>query len=101
MEINNNNIIKKALSILDNHDFYYMMSDYEYEKAKRSARASMKYFVEVTNTLPSNLREMMRNLWIAAYEYYACERPCWTSPDITEKKAAYENLKNKVNALVA
>ena len=94
-------IIKRALSILNSHDFYYMMADYGYEKAERSAKASMKYFVEVTNTLPSDLREMMRNLWIAAYEYCACSRPFWTSPDIEEKKAVYENLKNQVNALVA
>ena len=94
-------IIKKALSILNNHDFYYMMVDYGYDKAESSARASMKYFVEVNNTLPSELRELMRNLWIAACDYSACSRPFWTSPDIEEKKAVYENLKNQVNALVA
>ena len=93
--------IKEALSILNNHDFNYSMVDYGYENAVRNAKASMKYFVEVTNTLPSDLREMMRNLWIAAYEYCACSRPFWTSPDIEEKEAIYENLKNQVSALVA
>lgn len=93
--------IRQALSILKTHDFYYMMVESGYDKAKSRARASMKHFVEVTNTLPSELRELMRNLWIATYEYCACSRPFWTSPDIEEKKAVYENLKDQVNALVA
>lgn len=93
--------IRQALSILKTHDFYYMMVESGYDKAKSRAIASMKHFVEVTNTLPSDLRQLMRNLWIAAYEYFACERPFWTSPDINEKKAVYDSLKDQVNALVA
>lgn len=93
--------IKQALSILKSHDFYYMMVDFGYEEAEKRAKESMKLFVKVTNTLPGEMRQLMRDLWTSAYEYFACERPFWTSPDINEKKAAYVSLMNRVNSMIA
>lgn len=93
--------IKKALSILNGHDFYYMMVDYGYATAAENAKSSMLHFVEVTNTLPSDLREILRNLWIATYEWRACFRPMWTADDHKEKENKMKELKAKVESLIA
>lgn len=93
--------IQKALNILDQHDFYYMMVDRGYDAAKESAQANMRFFVKVTNGLPENERQLLRDLWNADYERCRCYRPMWTSPDAKEKEARYEALLAEAKALVA
>ena len=92
--------LKKALSILKEHDFYYMMTDSGYNSAAAKAKASMEDFVKVTNTLPSELRQLMRDLWIATYEWCACFQPMWTSSDHKEKEIKMKYLQSKVESLV-
>lgn len=95
-------IIEKALSILKGHDFYYMMDDYAYTNgAVERAKESMRYFVEVTNSLPSDLRQLLRDLWIATYDWCSCFRPMWTATDHKEKEAKMNELKSKVENLIA
>ncbi len=96
-----NETIKKALSILNGHDFYYMMVDYGYASAEASAKSSMRHFVEVTNTLPSELRLLLRDLWIATYNWCACFRPMWTAEDHKEKEDRKNELQAKVNIILA
>lgn len=92
--------IQNAISILQSHDFYYQMSD-NYRSAHESAEASMKHFVQVTNTLTAEMRQLMRDLWVANYDYYNCMAPFFTAPDIDEKRAHRDALQAKVDALIA
>lgn len=93
--------IKKALSILKNHDFYYMMDDYAYSNgAVERAKASMRNFVKVTDTLPSETRQMLRDLWIATYDWCACFRPMWTASDYKVKEDRMNEIKSKVESLI-
>ena len=93
--------IKQALSILNAHDFYYMMADSSYNTAAENAKASMRQFVKVTDTLPADLRQMLRDLWVATYDWCACFRPMWTAGDHKEKEAKMNRLKTTVESLVA
>lgn len=93
--------IKQALSILDAHDFYYMMADSSYSAAAGRAKASMRQFVKVTDTLPADLRQMLRDLWVATYDWCACFRPMWTASDHKEKEARMNDLKTTVESLIA
>lgn len=93
--------IKQALSILDAHDFYYMMADSSYTTAAERAKASMRQFVKVTDTLPADLRQKLRDLWVATYDWCACFRPMWTASDHKEKEARMNDLKTTVESLIA
>ena len=62
------NKIEKALSILNNHDWYWMMS--ESNSAYGYACGSMKAFVEVVASIEnSTIVKALRDLWTATYEY--------------------------------
>lgn len=62
------NKIEKALSILNNHDWYWMMCDSN--SAYGYARASMRAFVELVATInDAAIVKALRDLWTANYEY--------------------------------
>ena len=62
------NKIEKALSIMRNHDWYWMMS--ETNKAYGYAYCSMKSFVELVATIDNgSIVKAMRDLWLANYEF--------------------------------
>ena len=64
------NIINEALSILRNHDWYWMMADYGYEAKYNAAKASMRSFVSLVKTIDNNnVRDALRNLWMLHYEH--------------------------------
>lgn len=94
-------LIEKALNILKGHDWYYMMVDYGYERARAKAKASRDYFVEVTNEIGGEARELLRALWIATYNHCACFRPCWTSDSEPECKKALEEAQANLNVFLA
>lgn len=63
------NKIEKALSILNNHDWYWMMADYT-NPAYGNAYGSMRAFVEVVASIADNtIAKALRDLWTAKYEY--------------------------------
>ncbi|MCM1220721.1 MAG: hypothetical protein NC301_02845 [Bacteroides sp.] len=96
-----NDIISKALSILKGHDFYWMMDDYAYTNGTmESAKANMKYFVETIKQLPTDLYNLMKNLWMAEYNYCGCFRPCWTSDKAPQYKEKKEKLYAEVEAIL-
>lgn len=95
-------LINKALNILKGHDFYYMMDDYAYTNgAVERAKASMLYFVEVANEIGGEIRETLRALWIATYNYCACFRPFWTSEKAPSYKEEIDTLTAKVQSYIA
>ena len=61
--------IEKALSILNNQDFYWKMADYA-TKAYNEAYGTMKAFVKLVNTIEDKtIVNALRDLWIATYNY--------------------------------
>lgn len=96
-----NNIISKAFSILNNHDFYWMMDDYACTNgAMNRAKANMRYFVETINELPSDLYNLMKSLWMAEYNYCACFRSMRTSDKASQYKAEKERLYAEVESIL-
>lgn len=96
-----NDILSKALSILKGHDFYWMMDDYAYTNGtKDGAKASMRYFVETIKQLPSDLYNLMKDLWMAEYNYCGCFRPMWTSDKAPIYKEEKEKLYAEVEAIL-
>ena len=62
------NKIEKALSILGQHDWYWMMCDSN--NAYGYAYSSMKAFVELVATINDTaIVKAMRDLWTANYEF--------------------------------
>ena len=60
--------IEKALSILNNHDWYWMMCDSN--SAYGYARGSMRAFVELVATITDSIVvTALRDLWTANYEF--------------------------------
>ena len=61
-------IINKALEVMSNHDWYWMMSDFTHP-AIDNARGSMRYFVELVASISNaNIRKALRDLWTLTYE---------------------------------
>ena len=50
--------INKALEVLKNHDWWWMMADYTHP-AIDNARGSMRYFVELVATI----KDTHKNMW--------------------------------------
>ncbi len=62
------NKIEEALSILNNHDWYWMMCDSN--SAYGYARGSMRAFVELVATIDdAAIVKAMGDLWTANYKY--------------------------------
>lgn len=60
--------IEKALNILSNHDWFWMMCDSN--SAYGYARGSMRAFVELVATINDNtIVKALRDLWKATYEF--------------------------------
>ena len=61
--------ISKALNLLDNRDWYYMMADYGYASRRENARSEMKHYVRLCNNVEdADVREALRALWILKYK---------------------------------
>ena len=61
------NNIQDAIQMINHHDWYWMMSE-EYTRSYNSAKASMKAFVALVNTISNEtIREALRALWMLHY----------------------------------
>ena len=61
--------IEKALSILNNQDFYWKMANYA-TKAYNEAYGTMRAFVELVATIEdSAIVNALRELWVVTYNY--------------------------------
>ena len=68
MATTNSEKIEKALNILNNHDWFWCMSDSN--SAYGFARGSMRMFVELIATISSTaIVKALRDLWTINYEY--------------------------------
>lgn len=86
--------IEKALSILNQHDWYWAMADYS-NPAYGNARTSMRAFVEVVASISDNtIVKALRDLWKATYDYV--HATMWSS-----SVEAQETFKTKESELMA
>ena len=61
------NYIQEAIQMINRHDWYWMMSE-EYTRSYDAAKASMKAFVALVNTISNEtIREALRALWMLQY----------------------------------
>ena len=59
--------IQEALQMIEHHDWYWMMSE-EYSRSYNAAKASMKAFVALLNTITdTTIREALKALWMLRY----------------------------------
>lgn len=62
-------IIKEAVKMVNEHDWFWCMADYTHP-AMENAKGHMAAFVKLTNSIDnSNVREALRNLWLAKYKW--------------------------------
>lgn len=104
-EVNNNEkssnmatieTINKALEVLKNHDWWWMMADYTHP-AIDNARGSMRYYVELVSTIKDAVvRNAMRELWKATYENV--HNNMWSKDE--EANKVYEAKKTELMAII-
>ena len=104
-EVNNNEkssnmatieTINKALEVLKNHDWWWMMADYTHP-AIDNARGSMRYYVELVATIKDAVvRNAMRELWKATYENV--HNNMWSKDE--EANKVYEVKKTELMAII-
>lgn len=104
-EVNNNEkssnmatieTINKALEVLKNHDWWWMMADYTHP-AIDNARGSMCYYVELVATIKDAVvRNAMRELWKATYENV--HNNMWSKDE--EANKVYEAKKTELMAII-
>ena len=89
-------IINKALEVMSNHDWYWMMADYSHP-AMDYARGSMRYFVELVATITdASIRKALRDLWVATYENVHAN--LWSKNE--ESNKVYEAKKAELMAII-
>ena len=70
--------IEQALSLMNSHDWYWMMSDSN--SAHGYACGSMRAFVELVATIEDcTIVKALRDLWVATYNYV--HATMWSSDD--------------------
>ena len=64
-----NSTIQEALKRINNHDWYWRMSDYGYEQNYNAAKADMKEFVKLLAIIENqDVRESLKALWLLHHE---------------------------------
>lgn len=84
-----NSTIQEALKMIDSHDWYWRMADSGYDWRYEGAKAGMRKFVALVNTIENEIvRKALRNLWTLKFEE-ARDAVSGRSTDNTEKKNEY------------
>lgn len=92
-------IINKALAVMDSQDWYWYMTDYQYQEMKQKAYNSMRYFVELVASInDATIRSAMRELWTRTYDYMMLYAPM--SQATEAEKAAYKTKKAELMAVI-
>lgn len=88
--------VEKALNILNNQDWYWMMADYTHP-AYDYACGGMRAFVKLAASIEdSGITKALRDLWTVTYNYI--HATMWGNND--EAKKAYENKKAELMAII-
>lgn len=91
--------IKEALEILNNQDWYWYLSDYQSSEMRNKAYSTMRYFVElVTSINDQNIREAMRELWTATYNYMGLSSPLSSPSEIQTRE--FDRRKAELMAVI-
>lgn len=63
------NTIQEAIEMINNHDWFWMMTDSGYDHYRESAKSHMRSFVKYVSTIEDeDIRKMLRNLWTLRWE---------------------------------
>ena len=94
--------IKKALRILDSHDWYWMLADLAYYQGldRRAQNEECDYAILVRE-LPETEHKLMVNLWETESRYHDCFRPGYENPKHVEYDAQRKALRKEVDNLLA
>lgn len=58
------NIIDEAIKILNSQDWYWRMSDYDFDSNYEAAKAGMRRFVATVNSIADvTIKNALRGLW--------------------------------------
>lgn len=88
--------IEKALSILNQQDWYWAMADYS-SPAYGNAYGTMRAFVEVVASISDNtIVKALRDLWKATYEYV--HATMWSSS--VEAKETFKTRESELMAVI-
>jgi len=83
------NTIQEALEWINNFDWYWRMADSGFDWRYESAKAGMRKFVALVNTIDNEMvRKALRNLWTLKYEE-ARDAVNGKNTDNTEKRNEY------------
>ena len=62
------NTILDAIKMIDSHDWNWRMADSGYDWKYNAAKADMKTFVKLVNTIENaDVRESLRSMWVLVF----------------------------------
>ena len=92
-------VIYKALEVMNSQDWYWYMSDYQINEMKDKAYGTMRNFVELVASInDSTIRKALRELWTATYNFKELNSPM-SSPSETQIRE-YNNVKAELMAVI-
>lgn len=90
-----NELIEKAIAMIKNHDWYWMMCDFGYNDSLKVAENDRNQFAKLINSISNTqISETLRKMWIANYNLAAAYR---SNRNISKYKAEIEILSNQLN----
>ena len=90
----NENKIQDALQMIDKFDWYWRMADSGFDWRYESAKASMRKFVALVNSIDNEIvRKALRNLWTLKYEE--------ARDAVNGKETDYTEIRNEYMAALA
>lgn len=92
-------VIYKALEVMNSQDWYWYMSDNQVEEMKDKAYSTMRYFVELVSSIhDATIRKAMRELWTATYDYKGYSSPMSSPSEIHTRE--YDNRKAELMEVI-
>ena len=92
-------VIYKALEVMNSQDWHWYMSDFQINEMKDKAYGTMRYFVELVASInDATIRKAMRELWMTTYNYKGLSSPMSSPSEIQTRE--YNNRKAELMAVI-
>lgn len=89
-------LIEKAIAMINNHDWYWMMCDYGYNEDMKTAENHRNQFANVLSSIKDiRICSTLKRIWIANYNLAAAYR---TNGNVSIYKSEIENLSKQLNS---
>lgn len=90
-----NDLIEKAINLINSHDWYWMMSDYGYNENFKKAENHRNQFAKVLSSINDNaIYTTLKNMWIANWDLAQAYR---SNGNVSVFKSEIENLSKQLN----